>query len=1214
MRGPAFHREAKRCRDMLASEDHQLLECTVRETLIDLYRAEMSDQAYPGHPVDGRGTALTEEDVRHALMIRELCGLAGQPSLESRIFHPSSSASNVSAALLEKRVAARTRPASAAACSPLLNLTLNPRLSSPVSSPGPTARADSPCIRGKCQIVRCFVRAHQRAGREGDAGRRESFKWGLRLLIRQPWPPSSWMLTRSSHVCAGPRQIHQLPPPPPTSAPPSRHASAPSTPHSSPHIPPLSLRGLPGAGPAATGGLGSGGGLPGGGGGSTVGESGGMQSLWKYVPKLPPGKKLLHKSSELGQFLRVSPRILLLSRYADFYPQKPDQEEDRLTEANVKSGFVDKPLLQNEGLSAYDLIYEKILDPKTLGRLSDLAGEILSERGSEQNLPALSVFKVPQRQVVQDRDMWISDLAGTESLRVLADSVPHGIKGDRLLDALFQKRVPFTRALWFIKVVGLGEMHAIRSLRPTEAHPSEPPEWTNTITQYLRRQLADLDTAPPSRHQHHRHRSAEPKQPWTLPSERDAFVLAVAIIRGSGDTSFAAHTYPPHGHSIQLSKLLYAEGLLDQRHFLKWSLDQLTNANFEQTTVVLPIVSAFMEEYSRSRALMRYLIDACLLKIKRGQNTFRLTLTTAKLKQYRSASDSAEYQYMNLVYLVQYAIVSASDVAVAPKLWTASADIVREVMATPPPASMPQEVRSIVERALETLGTSVRVRNQTLLNELETPESGRGEWIEILDTLTPETGLDPLLPHLAARRDVPALIDCLCDWATTPHRKGLHRVYVTGRALALLVRPDPKGNSKEELSGSLNDPVGKGKASVREPKADAAGNSIGGVHLARMQEILIGILERGREGEGESANGEYHRRLCCLFGELVHLNIFSVAQFMHRLISRGELEKGRRDEPRAQHYLKLIEALPIDDAQQHLVNHRRVILHGIAENSQPPPAVETVHAAISAHVPHVFAASPISSAIAPRRDSPEDYPLARLDIPFLTLLETSLPRFWQVRVTDWVRTCVQSFVVDQNVDNWRTMVAPGSSLLNARQYTSLVRILEALQDLRVLLDMSLWLILKTTERSLYYAILDVLRRHRFAFFGMGAERDIFEALMTKSYLSKWFGTKHKELREKTTNIHRGLLAYLSGLAEVPAAGATEEDRALLDKDSKAPPAKVRFVLMLSPASKKIPDDFTDIRTLKSERDSIAQAVSNLAYEYLHSKEAMKRLVVVLFEA
>jgi hypothetical protein len=62
------------------------------------------------------------------------------------------------------------------------------------------------------------------------------------------------------------------------------------------------------------------------------------------------------------------------------------------------------------------------------------------------------------------REQWMQELAsGLTPLRKLARNVPHGFKGEKLLDALAAKQVPLLRATWYIKIVGLSEMVIVHS-------------------------------------------------------------------------------------------------------------------------------------------------------------------------------------------------------------------------------------------------------------------------------------------------------------------------------------------------------------------------------------------------------------------------------------------------------------------------------------------------------------------------------------------------------------------------------------------------------------------------------------------------------------------------------------------------------------------------------------------------------------------------------
>lgn len=57
------------------------------------------------------------------------------------------------------------------------------------------------------------------------------------------------------------------------------------------------------------------------------------------------------------------------------------------------------------------------------------------------------------------KEQWMQDLANpTKPLNKLARNAPHGFKNEKLLETLAAKQVPFLRATWYIKVVGLSEM------------------------------------------------------------------------------------------------------------------------------------------------------------------------------------------------------------------------------------------------------------------------------------------------------------------------------------------------------------------------------------------------------------------------------------------------------------------------------------------------------------------------------------------------------------------------------------------------------------------------------------------------------------------------------------------------------------------------------------------------------------------------------------
>lgn len=59
----------------------------------------------------------------------------------------------------------------------------------------------------------------------------------------------------------------------------------------------------------------------------------------------------------------------------------------------------------------------------------------------------------------QKRENWLRELADPKvPLLKLSKNVPHGFKGEKLLEMLVQRRVDPARAVWYIQLIGLNEI------------------------------------------------------------------------------------------------------------------------------------------------------------------------------------------------------------------------------------------------------------------------------------------------------------------------------------------------------------------------------------------------------------------------------------------------------------------------------------------------------------------------------------------------------------------------------------------------------------------------------------------------------------------------------------------------------------------------------------------------------------------------------------
>ena len=72
-----------------------------------------------------------------------------------------------------------------------------------------------------------------------------------------------------------------------------------------------------------------------------------------------------------------------------------------------------------------------------------------------------STIKVPGRVTLneQKRENWLRELADDSgSLLKLSKNVPHGFKGEKLLETLVSRKIECSRATWYIRLIELNEI------------------------------------------------------------------------------------------------------------------------------------------------------------------------------------------------------------------------------------------------------------------------------------------------------------------------------------------------------------------------------------------------------------------------------------------------------------------------------------------------------------------------------------------------------------------------------------------------------------------------------------------------------------------------------------------------------------------------------------------------------------------------------------
>ncbi|KAG0229269.1 RNA polymerase II mediator complex subunit [Actinomortierella wolfii] len=719
-------------------------------------------------------------------------------------------------------------------------------------------------------------------------------------------------------------------------------------------------------------------------------STGNSAPLRRYVLHPPPKQKKLHKTSDLG--------------YPGIFPQKPGQDEDMMTANNVKAGYIDKGVIQNETVSAQGILADVLQDTRKLQELGNFMAQVIKRKQENNRITGPSTFKPPSRSTLNElkKDQWMTDLAGRTSLRRLSRSVPHGFKSEKLLETLAQRQVPLLRATWYIKIVGLGEMQAQRSRQSQSQYSTD---WTATVNLFLKKQLLEINphstTRPSPANALNSAAGGQSVKPWTSEEAKEKWEAKWR-------------------YSVMLTRWQYNEGLLDHRHFLRATVEQLTTLSFEQVALLLTLISMFLSEYARSRLLMRLLIDGLLNTLQAVQSH----------PSYNKKVFRYSYLELELKRMLQSIFLSTPDMFVIPKAWATHSKLMEEVIledlqvGNQRPAHFPN-----VSKVLASHYNIIKARVQVF-----------------------SENADPIVAS-GSDNDLAAAIEVLDN---VDHLSDLeHVAYMYFSSTALPQEDTP--TSSDGFTGTT-----------------------------------CGF-------EAEECEAVAH-----LYGNLIHEGLFSYQQYLRRLIARGDLQARRRNEDSTLRHLKYLQTFPLYDPQPYHLNQRRVILFGVHEESEyEREYFESITSQIRAKLPYMFSAEAENMTFPVKDDQIADDELS-MSIP-LRLSEhlLTVSRFCQIQVTkEWLLKAVKSYVV-KNVqigeDNWRVMTSPGSSLLNARQLSTIVCIMEIATDYYSLYDMSTWLLEHTVDKGLLLIIINVLKKHRDVWASMGVLTRFSQAILNKHY-------------------------------------------------------------------------------------------------------------------
>ncbi|KAG6920074.1 hypothetical protein DXG01_010142 [Tephrocybe rancida] len=740
-----------------------------------------------------------------------------------------------------------------------------------------------------------------------------------------------------------------------------------------------------------------------------------------YESHPPAWLPKVHGSADLG--------------YLGFYPPRAGQEEDLLTETNVKNGFTLNQQVLAETFNAYTIINGDLSSAATFHKLEALINEIFVRKAD--NIPAIppTTFRIPTRVTLNDskRQAWFADLANPDvPLHKLGKSVPHGAKGHDLLDLLQSNNVAIPRAVWFLRVFGANE--TVRGLLEYRRHrstdipkaglrnkPSYNPmqysvDWANVVTSYMKKQLADI---------------ALPSAPRPGLNIKQTFkgVLSDGDSRERWISRFV--------YCLKLLRTFYAEGLVDSRTYLIWLVQQMTTCNLAQTGFITRLADEYLDGILGSRPLSRPFLHACLAKLSEIQST--------------SAQTYLRDTEVLLVTLVQRLCVVLPDSFVSPRMWKTYTLLITGILSAniveqPGNGHVERNSRDVC-RILQDNLADIRRRNEAMLfRSLPIHVSARlgsaVSDIKLLNSISSVTDMESLQFFSRSADDEAGFtekLDMLLTWSVTPLQFGDHRPF----AAVTIIR------------------------AWRTETADRATRR----HFCPPDEFLQDRLFDWLDTSEFASSPDNIRSVSLLFGKLVKYELFSYTSYIQRLIARGEEGLSITEESESRHR-KFLRWIPLSKSTSSLISQRRVTLYGARAREMPEDANEReIRREIRAVLFDVFGGEPRPVTSSTLSNS-------------CKLLLTST-RFEQVRtLRHWLLPILEKHIASTG----------GISPTLLITYSTSVELMNQAKCYHCLLDVTLCLLEHAITADLLVPVIDTLHRFSTIWACMGGIQAIVVAL------------------------------------------------------------------------------------------------------------------------
>ncbi|KAK4168689.1 putative mediator of RNA polymerase II transcription [Cladorrhinum sp. PSN259] len=459
--------------------------------------------------------------------------------------------------------------------------------------------------------------------------------------------------------------------------------------------------------------------------------------IWKVeIPADAPryyirgdGDSQAKKMVQGGAAGMVSGRTSLPSRpsvgYADFFPWTGNHPEDKFSDNIIRQGNYDRPGFNPnpETQSAKATLFPALKGKSGLNALSQLFTAMLGHRRHHTHITTHSTFRPPPRVTIPDskREIWLNDLANPATpLRKFSRTIPHGIRGQVLLEQCLNKRIPIDRAVWLTKCVGANEIRACKrskggvgSTLGLGAEIRWVKEWTSLIEKFVENALFSFD-----------------------------------------DKEWKSKV----NYSIMLATNLYEHHLLDREHYLEWLVASFESANQQKLPMWMLVTQIYWKDILKLRKYGRRLVAALV--------------SHHHLVFSHPDKDLLKSLPLRLTRMLNTLILGSPENFVCPSVWFKYRDTIKTCLPTGDEARL-NSFLAISSRNEQLVAYANRSQPAT-----------RHILVQLLDRTLQQPIPEELPQQCwNISKDKSALARALLEWCTSLYRPGKTKVYVANRIL-----------------------------------------------------------------------------------------------------------------------------------------------------------------------------------------------------------------------------------------------------------------------------------------------------------------------------------------------------------------------------------------------------------------------------------------------